>query len=136
MSRYDIDHLRLAATSTGSHAITSAKRPEHTMLRFMCILGLMAVVAATAAALVRAGDDDDKVPLDKLPKEVTETLKKKFPGAELVSATTDADEKDKPTYEVTIKFKKHQIDVTLTPAGTILQVEREIEVKEVPKVVT
>jgi hypothetical protein len=95
----------------------------------------VAIAALTAAAMLRAADDDDNVPLDKLPKEVTAAIKKKFLGAELLSAIKDSDDKDKPTYEVTIKFKKQELDVTLTPAGDIVQVEREIEVKEVPKVV-
>jgi hypothetical protein len=105
------------------------------MFRTLRIAALVALAALAAAAVLRADDDDDKVPLDKLPKEVTAALEKKFPGAELLSAIKDNDDKDKPTYEVTIKFKKQELDVTLTPAGDIIQVEREIEVKEVPKVV-
>jgi hypothetical protein len=86
-------------------------------------------------ALISRADDDDKVPIEKLPKEVTDAIKKKWPKAELVSATKDTDEKGEVTYDVTIKVKKQELDVTLTPEGAIVQVEKEIEVKAVPKVV-
>ena len=102
------------------------------MPKMLCGLGLAAVVALTAV-LARA-DDEEKVPIDKLPKAVTDAIKDKYPGAELVSATKDTDD-DGVTYDVTIKYKKQELDVTLTPEGKIVQVEREIEVKEVPKVV-
>jgi hypothetical protein len=97
-------------------------------------VGLVTIVLLVLALSARA-DDDDKVALENLPKEVTAALKKKWPNAELVSATMDADEDGKVTYEVTIKVKKQELDVMLTPDGAIIQVEKEIEVKDVPKVV-
>jgi uncharacterized membrane protein YkoI len=103
------------------------------MPKILCGLGLAAVVALTAA-LARADDGEEKVPVDKLPKAVTDAIKDKYPGAELVSATKDTDD-GVVTYDVTIKHKKQERDVTLTPEGKIVQVEREIEVKDVPKVV-
>ncbi len=105
------------------------------MFRTLPTAALLAIALLAAAVVLRADDEDDKVPLDKLPKEVTAAVKKKFPGAELLSAIKDTHDKNKPTYEVTIKFKKQELDVTLTPAGDIVQVERGIEMKEVPKVV-
>jgi Putative beta-lactamase-inhibitor-like, PepSY-like len=103
------------------------------MFKIASGLGLVAAVALTAA-LLRADDAEEKVPIDKLPKAVTDALKEKFPGAELLSATKDTDD-DGVTYDVTIKYKKQELDVTLTPEGKIVEIEREIEVKEVPKVV-
>jgi hypothetical protein len=105
---------------------------ERDMHKVLSGLALAAVVALTSA--IRADDGEEKVPIDKLPKAVTDALKKKYPGAELVSATKDTDG-DEVTYGVTIKYKKQELDLTLTPEGKVLEVEREIEVKEVPKVV-
>ena len=51
-----------------------------------------------------------------LGKAVTDAIKDKYPGAELVSATKDTDD-DGVTYDVTIKYKKQELDVTLTPEG-------------------
>jgi hypothetical protein len=94
-------------------------------------LGLVLVVALAAG---RADDGEEKVPIDKLPKAVTEALKAKYPKWELTEAVK-VTEDGEVTYEVTIRNKKHELDVTLTPEGKIVQVEKEIEVKDVPKVV-
>ncbi len=99
-----------------------------------CLAGtaMLLVVAIAATTLVKA--EDEKVALDKLPKEVTEAIKKKYPDAELVSAEKNKED-GKDVFEVTIKVKKVSIEVTLTPEGKVLIVEKEIDTKEVPKVV-
>jgi len=91
---------------------------------------LLAVVALTGA---RA--DEEKVPLDKLPKAVTDAVKAKFEGAELVSASKEK-EGGKELYEVAIKHKGHKIDVTLTAEGKVTSVEKQIEAKDFPKAVS
>ena len=93
---------------------------------------MLLVVAITATTMVRA--DDEKVALDKLPKEVTEAIKKKYPDAELVSAEKNKED-GKVVFEVTIKVKKDSIEVTLTPEGKIVTEEKEIDAATVPKVV-
>jgi hypothetical protein len=101
------------------------------MFKLVSGLGLAAVVALTT---FRADDGEEKVPIDNLPKAVTEALKAKYPKWELVEAVKVTEDSE-VTYEVTIKNKKQELDVTLTPEGKIVQVEKEIEVKDVPKVV-
>lgn len=80
----------------------------------------------------RAGEE--AVPLDKLPKAVTDAVKKRFPKAEVVEAAKET-EKDKTEYEVSIKDGTTKIDVTLTPEGVITLIEREIAAKDLPKAV-
>ena len=96
-------------------------------------LALLALVGLTA---VWAEDDkEEKVPLDKLPKAVVDAVKAKFEGAELVSAEKEKED-GKEVYEVAIKHKGHNIEVTLTPDGKIVSMEKEIEAKDLPKVVS
>jgi uncharacterized membrane protein YkoI len=102
------------------------------MFKSLTGLGAAAIVAFVIPAFARA--DDEPIPLDKLPKEVTAAIKKKFPDAELVEADKSKED-GKVVYEVTIKFKKTELDVTVTPEGKILSVEKEIEVADVPKAV-
>jgi Putative beta-lactamase-inhibitor-like, PepSY-like len=104
------------------------------MYKVLSAFGLVVVMALAASALARADDGEEKVPIDKLPKAVTDALKEKFPKAELVEAVK-VTEDGEVTYEVTVKHKKQELDVTLTPEGKIVQVEKEIEVKAVPKAV-
>jgi hypothetical protein len=96
-------------------------------------------LALTVAALCFLGGtaraDEEKVPLDKLPKAVVETVKKRFPKAELVSASKE-DENGKTEYEVQIKDGGTKLDVTVTPEGTLVSIEKEITAKNLPKAVT
>jgi len=95
---------------------------------------------AACAALVfwlvgsAAWAKEEEVPLDKLPKAVVDAVKAKFPGARLLEAYKET-EVGKTTYEVGLEHKGQEIDVTLTPAGKIVEVEREIEIDDLPKAV-
>jgi hypothetical protein len=99
-----------------------------------CFLSLATLIGLGAFAFLLA-DDEEKVPLDKLPKAIVEAMKKKFPKAELVAASKE-NEGGKTVYEVSIKDDSKKIDVTLTVEGTILGMEKEIAAKDLPKAVT
>ena len=75
----------------------------------------LALLALVAWAPARADEGkEEKIALDKLPKEVVDAVKKKFEGCELVSAEKEKED-GKEVYEVAIKHKGHNIEVTLTP---------------------
>ena len=98
-------------------------------------LGCVACVAMTAAAgFGLAYADEVEVPLDKLPKAVADEVKQKFPKAELVKATQD-DEDDEIEYEVTVKENGKLIDITLDSEGDIEGMEKELDLKDLPKAV-
>jgi len=86
------------------------------------LLGLAGVVQA----------DEEKVPLDKVPKAVLDAVKAKFPGAEMKGASKET-EGGKTIYELAIKNKGQNIDVELTEDGKIVAIEKEIAVKDLPK---
>jgi hypothetical protein len=96
------------------------------------LIGGMAVVVLLAGAAARA--DEEKVPLDKLPKAVVDAVKEKFPKADLVSAEKEKED-GKTVYEVNIKDGKATIEVTVTPEGKIVLVEKEIAAGDLPKAV-
>jgi hypothetical protein len=98
------------------------------------IRGLLlgATLAVLTATFVWAGEE--KVPLDKLPKAVVTAVKSKFPKSKMesaVKATADG----KTTYEVTLKTGKLGIDVVVTSEGKIMQIEKEMAAKDLPKAV-
>jgi hypothetical protein len=82
------------------------------------------------AAAARA--DEEKIPLDKVPKPVMDAAKKRFPKAEIKGASKET-EKDKTVYEVTFKQDGKNIDVTITPDGAITLIEMEVAFKDLPK---
>ncbi len=93
----------------------------------MATVALFVLVAPTRA-------DEEKVPLDKVPKAVLEAAKKRFPKAEVVGASKETED-GKTVYEVEMKEDGKKIDVTLTPEGIITLIEKQIDVKDLPKAV-
>jgi RNA polymerase sigma factor (sigma-70 family) len=74
---------------------------------------------------------EEKVPLDKLPKAVTDAVKARFPEAKLVSAEKEKED-GKTVYEVNIKNKDQQIEVTVTPEGKLVTIEKVITARDLP----
>jgi uncharacterized cupredoxin-like copper-binding protein len=104
------------------------------MRALMWCLAVAAVMSFFGlSACVRA--DEEKVALDKLPKAVVEAVKKRFPKAEMQSAEKETED-GKTVYEVAIKDKELTIEVTLTEEGTIIEIEKQIEAKDLPKAVS
>ncbi|MBX9581854.1 MAG: PepSY-like domain-containing protein [Gemmataceae bacterium] len=94
-----------------------------------------AVAVVTAALGIPTGRaDEEKVPLDKLPKAVAEAVQKRFPKVEMKSASKEKDG-DKVVFEVTLKKDGKNIDVTVTEAGAITLIEQEVEFKDLPQAV-
>ena len=91
-----------------------------------------AVAGLLLAAVVRA--DEEKLPLDKVPKAVMSAVKAKFPKAELKGATKESED-GKTVYEVSLKFKNANYDVILTPEGKITLIEKVITAKDFPRAV-
>jgi|HubBroStandDraft_6_1064221.scaffolds.fasta_scaffold569350_2 hypothetical protein len=97
-----------------------------------CLFGL-AVAALGLAGVARA--DEEKVPLDKLPKSVTEAIKHRFTKSELVGGAK-ATENGKTTYEVSLKDGAHKIDVSVSADGKITGMEKEVAMGDLPKAVS
>jgi uncharacterized membrane protein YkoI len=78
---------------------------------------------------------DEKVEIDKLPQKVAATLKAKFSGATITSATKET-ENGEVIYDIEMKKegRKHEMDVK--EDGTIVNFENEIAVKDLPAAVT
>ncbi len=91
---------------------------------FTILLGLIAV------SLINA--DEKPIALDKVPKVIMETVKKKFPDAEIVEAAIET-AGDKVEYEITLKAKGVKIDIILTSEGKITTIEKTISKKDLPQ---
>ena len=98
----------------------------------MHCLAMTAVAAFILLPPVRA--DEEKVPLDKVPKAVLDAAKKRFPKGEVKGASKEVAD-GKTTYEISMKENGKNIDISLTPEGTITLIEKEVAFKELPKAV-
>ena len=97
----------------------------------------MRAILCAAAILIGASAswaDEEKIAVDKLPKAVTESVKKRFPKGELSGASKETVEK-KTTYEVMLKDSKNAVDVNVNEDGTITGMEKEIAVADLPKAI-
>jgi hypothetical protein len=121
-----------AESGSGRRMIFSKGEQESTMRTFMGRLAAVAAMVVLTGTMARA--EEEKVALDKLPAAVVKAIKAKYPKAEMVSAEA-GDEDGKKQFEVEIKNGGHDLEVTLSPEGKILAVERVIEAKDLPKVV-
>jgi hypothetical protein len=99
-----------------------------TGLALCCVLGLPVLVGTLRA-------DEEKVALDKVPKAVLEAVKARFPDAKMLSAEIEKED-GKTVYEIAIKDKDQKIEVTVTPDGKIVSMEKQIAAKDLPKAVT
>ncbi len=102
------------------------------------VIGTLGFVLVALLGLTTAWADDDKeekIPLDKLPRAVSDAVKARFDGAEVVSASKEKDN-GKDVFEVAIKHKGSNIDVTLTPEGKIVSIEKEIAARDLPRAVS
>ncbi|VTU01434.1 Uncharacterized protein OS=Singulisphaera acidiphila (strain ATCC BAA-1392 / DSM 18658 / VKM B-2454 / MOB10) GN=Sinac_0423 PE=4 SV=1: DUF2874: DUF2874 [Gemmataceae bacterium] len=100
------------------------------MSKFACVVALG--VGLVAVVGVRA--DEQKVPLDKLPRAVKAAVETRFPRVEMKEAAKEKDG-DQVVYEVSLKKDGKTIDVTVTEAGAITLIEQEIGFKDLPEAV-
>jgi uncharacterized membrane protein YkoI len=92
----------------------------------------MASVLLILAAAVQA--KEEKVALDKVPKPVMDAVKARFKDASVIGADQETED-GKLAYEVSVKDKAQSVDVTLTPEGEILSLEKGIAAKALPQAV-
>jgi uncharacterized membrane protein YkoI len=92
---------------------------------FIALFGLI-----LCAPGVRA--DEEKVPLDKVPKAVMDAVKKKFPDAKITEASKEKED-GKTIFEIAFTFKDSKYEVECEEDGTIIAIDKQIEAKELPK---
>jgi hypothetical protein len=93
---------------------------------------LIIVTAGLVGLCTGVRGDEQKIPIDELPKAVVDAVKKRFPKAELVGAAKET-EGGKTEYEVMLKAGGKKIDLMLTPEGVITVIEKEIAAADLPK---
>jgi phosphopantothenoylcysteine synthetase/decarboxylase len=92
------------------------------------LLGLSMLATAARA-------DEEKIPVEKLPPAVAKAAKQKFPGARIHAASKEVED-GATTYEVELKVEGRSVDLALNADGKILEIEKEVSIKELPRAVT
>ena len=108
------------------------------------IMGLLAVSTLfglfLTATVARAQDKDkekakeEKITEDKIPAKVMAAVKGRFPGAKITSASKETAD-GKVVYDIELEQKGRKYEMDIQEDGTILEVEKEVPLKEVPEAV-
>ena len=85
------------------------------------------------AAVARADDKAEKIPLDKVPKAIMDAIKGRFPGAEISSVEKEMED-GKIMYDVELKHQGRKYEMEIAESGTILEIEKEVAAKDVPAI--
>jgi len=102
-------------------------------MRYALALSTMIAFSLVAANSPASGKEEE-IPLDQVPKVVVDAVKARFPGAKLTDAVKES-ENGKTTYEVELEYKDQEYTVSATADGKITEIEREIEIDDLPKAV-
>ena len=85
------------------------------------------VFLLASAALAR----EEKVALDAVPGPVMDAVKARFGAAKVTGAGKET-EHGRLVYEISVEEKGRNVDVTVTPAGSVLLIERAIDAGTLP----
>jgi hypothetical protein len=96
--------------------------------RWTALAGALGFLALAGVA----GADEEKIPVKRLPKAVIKAVKAKFPKAEIKEAAKE-EEEGETIYEVSLEVKGRSVDVALEADGTILEIEKEVPIGELPE---
>jgi hypothetical protein len=100
-------------------------------MRSLTVAGLLAVLELTSVTRAQG----DVIPVDRVPRAVTDAAKARFPGAKIQQATEEATQDAKPAYSLVMKHQRHNLDVTFKDDGTVVLVETDLPKKELPRAV-
>src|SRR5262249_61964657 len=97
--------------------------------------GVAVAVLVLLTAVVRAEDKPEKIAPDKLPKVIMDAIMARFPKAEITSAEKEK-EGDKVVYDIELKHEGRKYEMDIQEDGTVIEIEKEIALKDVPKAIT
>ena len=111
------------------------------MAHVLSLLAAFAVVVVLAPAPAPANQDKkdepkaDKIPFDKCPKAVQDAVNGRFPGAKVTSVEKETED-GKVVYDIELTHNGRKYEMDIVEDGTILEIEKEVPLKDVPEAVT
>jgi hypothetical protein len=98
------------------------------------LVGAAVMVLALLGAATLSADEGCKKEKAKvaLPEAAAKAIKEAFPNAAIAKVKAE-DEDGMKVFEVELKIDKAEIEVTVAPDGTIVEIETEVTLKDVPE---
>ncbi len=98
------------------------------MVRFFA--ALMFGLLLTAGA---RGDENEKIPLAKVPPKALKAVKELFPKAKLEPMAEKQDDDGTIQYVISLRNGKTDYEVTVTEEGTVTEVSKDLPFNQFPK---
>jgi uncharacterized protein (DUF39 family) len=98
--------------------------------RWIMLAAMLGLFGSASTALA----DEKKIKIEDLPKAVSKAAKKAFPEAKIVGASKETEDGE-TMYEVEMKLDGKSIDLAIEEDGEIEEIEKEIEVEDLPRAV-
>src|SRR5512132_542249 len=92
--------------------------------------GMGALLLLVAGAY--AGEEEEKVSLDNVPKPVMEAVKARFRDAVITGAVKEKGDDEKPVYEVSLNLKGQISDVILAADAEVRLIDKRLPEKNLP----
>jgi uncharacterized membrane protein YkoI len=89
---------------------------------------------AMPALIARAEEKAEKITPDKLPQKVKDAMQARFPGLEYTSVEKETMD-GKVVYDIELKWKGRKYEADIQEDGTLIEVEKEVDLKDTPKAV-
>ncbi len=105
------------------------------MKRLITWLGaVMTAVFLFSTVVARAGQSEEELALDEVPKPIMAAVKARFENAEATEAAKET-KGDEVVYEISISPKGQNIDITLTEQADIILIEKTLVAEDLPQAV-
>jgi uncharacterized membrane protein YkoI len=108
------------------------------ILGSLCASAVLGLVLTAAVALAEDKEKEkakeEKIAPDKIPAKVLDAVKERFPGGKITTASRETAD-GKVVYDIELEHKGRKYEMDIREDGTILEVEKEIPLKEVPEAV-
>jgi uncharacterized membrane protein YkoI len=103
----------------------------------MKTIGLRSLLCFAAVLLptLVARSAEEKIKPEQLPKAVADAVKARFPEGKITDAAKEEDD-GKVVYDVELKMNGRKYESDILADGTILEVEKEVDAKDLPAAVT
>ena len=98
------------------------------------IVSAVAVLSLFLATLAASAQDKKDIEPNKIPKNVMDALKTKFPKAEIHKCTKEKED-GKVVYDIEFKQEGRKFEADITEAGVITNWEKEIAASDLPNAV-
>jgi uncharacterized membrane protein YkoI len=100
--------------------------------------GTLALALLVVGQFALADEDkkEEKIKPEQLPKKVMDAVKAKFPKPEFTALTKETFKDGKIVYDLEFKFEGRKYEMDIAEDGTVLEVEREVFLKDLPKAIS